>query len=60
MSTAFLAFDLDIVRMVAEEVMERPVEKQYLLFFETWYKSVLMTRKIKSENITEDERVLRL
>ncbi len=26
LSTTYLAIDLDIVRMVAEEVMERPVE----------------------------------
>ncbi len=30
------------------------------MFYETWYKSVLLTRKIKIENITDEERVLRL
>jgi hypothetical protein len=53
LSTAFLRFDLDILSLVSEHVMELPIISQYLLFFETWYKSVLLTRKIKSEKISD-------
>ncbi len=60
LSIGFLAFDLDILRMVAEQVMELPVQQQYLNFFETWYRSVLLTRKINQDKIEDDERVLRL
>jgi hypothetical protein len=35
--------------------MELPLTLQYLLFFETWYKSVLLTRKIKSKRISYKE-----
>ncbi len=52
-NTAFLRFDLDILSLVSEHVMEMPLTMQYLLFFETWYKSVLLTRKIKTENDKE-------
>jgi hypothetical protein len=53
MGVAFLRFDLDILSLLSEHVMEIPLDLQYLLFFETWYRSVLMTRKIKSEKITD-------
>ncbi len=53
LGTAFLRFDLDILTLVSEHVMELPLTLQYLLFFETWYKSVLLTRKIKSEKIED-------
>ena len=49
----FLAFDLDILRMVGSHVMEVPLELQYTLYFEVWYKSILLSRKIKTENITD-------
>ncbi len=55
LSTAFLRFDLDILSLVSEHVMELPLTLQYLLFFETWYKSVLLTRKIKSKRISYKE-----
>jgi hypothetical protein len=55
LGTTFLRFDLDILTLVSEYVMELPLTLQYLLFFETWYKSVLLTRKIKSENISNTE-----
>ncbi len=45
---AFLRFDLCILALLAEHVMQMPLELQYLLFFETWYKSVLLTRNIKN------------
>ncbi len=53
MGTAFLKFDLDILTLVSEHVVELPLTLQYLLFFETWYKSVLLTIKIKSEKIED-------
>ncbi len=60
LGTAFLRFDLDILSLVSEHVMELPLTLNYLLFFETWYKSVLLTRKIKSEKIRDSERINRL
>jgi hypothetical protein len=53
LSTAFLRFDLDILSLVSEQVIEYPLNLQYSLFFETWYKSVLLTRKIKTEKIED-------
>jgi hypothetical protein len=49
LSIAYLRFDLDILTMVTEHVMDIPVNKQYLLYFETWYRSIILTRKIKRE-----------
>ncbi len=60
LSTAFLKFDLDILTFISEHVMEMPLNFQYLLFFETWYRSVLLTRKIKTENITDQDTINRL
>jgi hypothetical protein len=57
LSTAFLRFDLDILTFISEHVMEMAVSLQHMLFFETWYRSVLLTRKIKTENITDQERI---
>jgi hypothetical protein len=53
LGTAFLRFNLDILSLISEHVMELPLTLQYSLFFETWYKSVLLTRKIKSEKIKD-------
>ncbi len=53
--TAFLVLDLDILNLVAEHVMAMPLEQQYSLFFETWYKSVLLTRNVKNIPISEME-----
>jgi hypothetical protein len=47
LSTAYLRFDLDILALVTEHIMDIPLNKQYLLYFETWYRSVTLTRKIK-------------
>jgi hypothetical protein len=30
------------------------------LYYETWYKSVLLSRKIKTENITDQDRIDKL
>jgi hypothetical protein len=49
LSIAYLRFDLDILTLVVERVMDIPVNKQYLLYFETWYRSIMLTRKIKNE-----------
>ncbi len=49
LSIAYLRSDLDILTLVAEQVMVIPLNKQYLLYFETWYKSIILTRKIKKE-----------
>ncbi len=60
LSKAFLRFDLDILTFISEHVMETPVYLQYPLFFETWYRSVVLTRKIKTENITDLDRIDKL
>ena len=60
LSTAFLRFDLDILTFISEHVMEIPVSLQYLLYYETWYKSVLLSRKINSENIEDEKRIDKL
>jgi hypothetical protein len=49
LSTAYLRFDLDILTLVTEHVMDLPVNKQYSFYFETWYRSIILTRKIKKE-----------
>jgi hypothetical protein len=43
----FLAFDLDILHMLAEHLSELKLDEQYLLYCETWYKSLLLTRETK-------------
>ncbi len=58
--TAFLTNDLDILAFVSEHVIEAPVSLQYLLYYETWYKSVLLSRKIKTENIKDQQRIDKL
>jgi hypothetical protein len=60
LSTAFLRFDLDIMTFISEHVMEMPLNFQYLLFFETWYRSVLLTIKIKTGNITDLDKIDKL
>ena len=47
----YLAFDLDILSLVAEHVSEVPLQQQYLWYFETWYNSLLLTRRIKKEGL---------
>jgi hypothetical protein len=47
LSIGFLAFDLDILCMLAENLSELKLDDQYLFYCETWYKSLLLTRKIK-------------
>ncbi len=53
LGTAFLSKDLDVLTFISEHVIEIPVSLQYLLYYETWYKSVLLSRKIKTENIKD-------
>jgi hypothetical protein len=43
----FLAFDLDILCMLAEYLSELKLDEQYLFYCETWYKSLLLTRNIR-------------
>jgi hypothetical protein len=47
LSVGFLAFDLDILCMLGEHLSELKLDEQYLFYSETWYKSLLLTRKIK-------------
>ncbi len=47
LSIGFLAFDLDILCMLAEHLSELKLDEQYLFYCETWYKSLLLTREIK-------------
>jgi hypothetical protein len=46
LSIGFLAFDLDILCMLAEYLSELKLDDQYLFYCETWYKSLLLTREI--------------
>ncbi len=46
LSLGFLAFDLDILSMLAEHLSELKLDDQYLFYCETWYKSLLLTRRI--------------
>ena len=46
--------------MIAEHVMELPVEMQYLMFYETWYKSLLLTRAVRTEPDIDQCRAQRL
>jgi hypothetical protein len=47
LSLDFLAFDLDILCMLAEHLSELKLDEQYLFYCETWYKSLLLARGIK-------------
>ncbi len=47
LSIGFLGFDLDILCMLGEHLSELKLDEQYLFYSETWYKSLLLTRKIK-------------
>ena len=52
-NSAYLRFDLDVLSLVSEHVMEMALELQYLLFYETWYRSVLLTRRIRRDKLTD-------
>lgn len=54
LSMGLLRNDLDILSLVAEHVMEVSVELQHLLYYECWYRSVLMTRKIFRKELGGD------
>ncbi len=41
-------------------MIEIPVSLQYLLYYETWYRSVLITKKIKTDHIEDQERLNKL
>ncbi len=60
LSLGFLAFNLDILCMLAEYLSELKLDEQYLSYCETWYKSLLLTRKIKQDNITNEQEILKL
>jgi hypothetical protein len=47
LSMGFLAFDLDILCTLAEHLSELKLDEQYLFYCETWYKLLLLTRRIK-------------
>jgi hypothetical protein len=47
LSLGFLAFDLDILCMLAEHLSELKLDEQYLFYCETWYRSLLLTKRIK-------------
>ncbi len=47
LNIGFLAFDLDILFMFSEHLSELKLDEQYIFYCETWYKSLLMTRRIK-------------
>ncbi len=56
----FLAFDLDILCMLAEYLSELKLDEQYLFYCETWYRSLLLTREIKKKNIKDEKEILKL
>ena len=60
LGTAFLRSDLDILSLVSEQVIEMSLDLQYLLFYETWYRSVLLTRQIKTDKLTDQETIAKL
>jgi len=60
LSLGFLAFDLDILCMLAEHLSELKLDEQYLFYCETWYKTLLLTRKIIQDNITDEKEILKL
>jgi hypothetical protein len=60
LGTAFLSKDLDVLTFICEHVIEVPISLQYLLYYETWYKSVLLSRKIKTEHIEDQQRIDKL
>jgi hypothetical protein len=53
-----LAFDLDILSTIGEHVSELNLNEQYLLYIETWYKSLLLTRNIKQAKSQKDIKKL--
>jgi hypothetical protein len=55
-----LAFDLDILCILAEYLSELKLDEQYLFYCETWYRSLLLTRKIKQKNITDEKEIFKL
>ncbi len=46
--------------MLAEHLSELKVDEQYLFYCETWYKSLLLTRRIKQKKITDEKEILKL
>jgi hypothetical protein len=46
--------------MLAEHLSELKLDEQYLFYCETWYKSLLLTREIKYNNITDEKEILKL
>jgi hypothetical protein len=57
---SLLAFDLDILHTLAEYLSELKLDEQYLFYCETWYRSLLLTREIKYNNITDEKEILKL
>ncbi len=60
LSIGFLAFDLNILCMLAEYLNEVKLDEQYLFYCETWYRSLLLTREIKYKNITDEKEILKV
>ncbi len=56
----FLVFDLDILCTLAEHLSELKLDEQYLFYCETWYKSLLLTKRINQNNITDQKEILKL
>jgi hypothetical protein len=46
--------------MLGEYLSELKLDEQYLFYCESWYKSLLLTRRIKQNNITDEKERLKL
>ncbi len=57
LNRCFLSKHLEVLKIVGEHVMEASLDRQYLSYYETWYKTVLLSRKINVENITDKARI---
>ncbi len=54
----FLVFDLDILGTVGEQLSELNLDLQYSLYCETWYRSILMTKKIRQDNLQDQKELV--
>ncbi len=52
--------DLDILCTLGEHISEIKLDEQYLFYCETWYKSLLLTRNIKRNNLQDEEIILKI
>mgnify|MGYP003348129183 CR=1 FL=1 len=56
LGSAYLIDDFESLQLIAQHVSELSLNDQYEHFFECWYRTVLLTRKISELNNTDEQK----